>query len=74
MLKNWQESGNAHGCPVSFLLGLPGTDFPEFGWVKPVLKPDRLVYVGLRDADEPEKKLIRDNSLRNVRLLERYKC
>ncbi|CAD6578307.1 MAG: Arginase, catabolizes arginine to ornithine and urea [Cyphobasidiales sp. Tagirdzhanova-0007] len=58
------ESGNAHGCPVSFLLGLPGTDFPEFGWVKPVLKPDRLVYVGLRDADEPEKKLIRENNIK----------
>ena len=37
------ESGNLHGCPVSFLLGLKGTDVAPFNaWVKPNLKPKDL--------------------------------
>lgn len=58
-------SGNLHGCPVSFLMGLPGTskeEIPEFGWIEPVLKPNRLVYIGLRDIDEGERKILKENS------------
>lgn len=58
-------SGNLHGCPVSFLLGLPGTskeEIPEFGWIEPVLKPERLVYIGLRDIDAGERKILKENS------------
>lgn len=58
-------SGNLHGCPVSFLMGLPGTskeEIPEFGWIEPVLKAERLVYIGLRDIDEGERKILKDNS------------
>lgn len=58
-------SGNLHGCPVSFLLGLPGTskeEIPEFAWIEPVLKPERLVYIGLRDIDEGERKILKENS------------
>jgi len=58
------ESGNLHGCPVSFLLGLKGTNIPEFSWIKPVLKPDRLVYIGLRDVDEGEKKILRESGIK----------
>lgn len=37
------ESGNMHGCPVSFLLGLAGTDVEPFNkWIKPCLKPSEL--------------------------------
>jgi arginase len=50
-----------HGCPVSFLLGLEGTDIPEFSWVKPILDAKRLVYIGLRDVDPPEKKILKEN-------------
>jgi arginase len=58
-------SGSLHGCPVSFLLGLPGCskeEIPEFGWIEPVLTPERLVYIGLRDIDEGERKILRENS------------
>ena len=61
------ESGNLHGCPVSFLMGLPGTskeEIPEFGWIEPVLKADRLVYIGLRDVDSGEKKILRENGIK----------
>ncbi|KAI9490940.1 arginase [Zychaea mexicana] len=53
------ESGNVHGCPLSFLMGL-STDHPDFQWVKPVLKANRLVYIGLRDLDGFEKKTIKE--------------
>jgi len=57
------ESGNIHGMPVSFLLGL-GSKIDEFSWVKPLLRPDRLVYIGLRDVDAGEKKILRDNNIK----------
>ncbi|GAA5852263.1 hypothetical protein JCM3766R1_004919 [Sporobolomyces carnicolor] len=60
-------SGNLHGCPVSFLMGLPGTskeEIPEFGWIEPVLKSERLVYIGLRDIDEGERKILKENNIK----------
>ncbi|KAE8272180.1 hypothetical protein A4X09_0g137 [Tilletia walkeri] len=61
------DTGNLHGCPVSFLLGLPGTSTPPFSdWLPstPVLKPDSIVYIGLRDVDPPEKKILRENGIK----------
>ena len=49
--------------PVSFLMGL-GSKIPEFSWVKPILKPERLVYIGLRDVDEAEKRILKDNRIK----------
>ncbi|KAI0071551.1 arginase [Panus rudis PR-1116 ss-1] len=57
------DTGNIHGMPVSFLLGLD-TSIPEFAWVKPALKANRLVYIGLRDVDAGEKKILRDNGIK----------
>ncbi|KAJ7172039.1 Ureohydrolase [Mycena filopes] len=57
------DSGNIHGMPVSFLLGL-GSPIPEFGWVKPALKPERLVYIGLRDIDAGEKRILKENNIK----------
>ncbi|SCV74934.1 BQ2448_7963 [Microbotryum intermedium] len=61
-------SGNLHGCPVSFLMGLPGTspeEIPEFGWCKPVLKPSRIVYIGLRDIDSGERKILKEHNIKS---------
>ena len=44
------DSGNLHGMPVSFLLGI-GSKVKEFEWLKPCLKPSQIVYIGLRDVD-----------------------
>ena len=44
------ESGNLHGCPVSFLMGL-GLPVKAFSWLKPCLKKTNIVYIGLRDVD-----------------------
>ncbi|KAF8163424.1 arginase [Crassisporium funariophilum] len=57
------ESGNIHGMPVSFLLGI-GSKVEEFSWVKPLLTPERLVYIGLRDVDSGEKKILRENNIK----------
>lgn len=57
------ETGNLHGCPLSFLLGIAGS-IPEFSWIKPLLKPERLVYIGLRDVDDGEKKLLKEHNIK----------
>ncbi|KAI8878352.1 arginase [Backusella circina FSU 941] len=58
------DSGNIHGCPLSFLAGLTTENHPDFTWVKPVLATNRLVYIGLRDLDDGEKQLIRDYNIK----------
>ncbi|CAK5279443.1 unnamed protein product [Mycena citricolor] len=57
------ESGNIHGMPVSFLLGL-NEPIPEFAWVKPLLKAERLVYIGLRDVDAGEKRILKEHKIK----------
>lgn len=60
-------SGNLHGCPLSFLTGIDGLPTNEgevFSWVpRGCLDFSRLAYVGLRDADEFEKQVIRDHKI-----------
>ena len=49
--------------PLSWVLGLSKTQIPGFEWADseaPFLTPDRIVYIGLRDLDDGEKKLIKD--------------
>jgi len=68
-------SGNIHGMPVSFLLGLPGNEgVKEFGWLKPLLKPERLVYIGLRDVDPAERQIIKENGIKafSIHEVDRY--
>jgi len=52
-------SGNMHGMPVAAQLGL--FDFaklPGFQWISPLLKPENLAYIGLRDLDPFEKEVL----------------
>jgi len=49
--------------PVSFLLGL-GSPISTFSWVHPVLKPNRLVYIGLRDIDDGERNILKDQGIK----------
>lgn len=55
-------SGNVHGMPLAFffkLLKEGSTTKTLFSWV-PNLKPENLVYIGLRDVDEGEKRFIKE--------------
>lgn len=49
--------------PVSFLLGI-GSKVEEFSWVQAILKPERLVYIGLRDVDVGEKRILREHNIK----------
>ncbi|ESX00969.1 hypothetical protein KL918_002614 [Ogataea parapolymorpha] len=57
-------SGNLHGCPVAFAMGLEEDSWPpHFDWIKQVkhkVRPDRIAYIGLRDVDPGEKKLLKE--------------
>lgn len=63
------DSGNIHGMPVAFITGLakPPKENPEiFGWIKDEnrINIKKLVYIGLRDVDPGEKKILRENGIR----------
>lgn len=59
------DSGNLHGCPVSFLLGIAGAEEKSnpFSWVPKCIDNTRIGYIGLRDLDAFEKKYIRENNI-----------
>lgn len=60
-------SGNIHGMPVAFIAGL-ATEKREdiFGWIKKehMISVKKLVYIGLRDVDKGEKKIIKEHGIR----------
>ncbi len=61
------SSGNMHGQPLGLLMRLiDPTLIPGFEWFAdvPTLKPEQIVYVGLRDLDEPERKVIREKKIK----------
>lgn len=52
-------TGNLHGCPVAFLTKInPSNEVIDdvFSWMKeyPIMKTDKIVYIGLRDVDPEE--------------------
>lgn len=60
-------SGNVHGMPVSFLTGLAREDKEEFfGWLTDEhrVSVKKLVYIGLRDVDVGEKRILRENGIK----------
>jgi arginase len=61
------DSGNIHGMPVSFLTGLATEERDDvFGWLKAHhrLSTKKLVYIGLRDIDKGEKKILREHGIK----------
>lgn len=61
------QSGNIHGMPVAFLTGLAKEENKDiFGWLEKehLISVSKLVYIGLRDVDRGEKKLLREHSIK----------
>jgi arginase len=61
------DSGNIHGMPVAFLTGLAKEEREDtFGWLKEHhrLSPKKIVYIGLRDVDKGEKKILREHGIK----------
>ena len=53
------NTGNFHGMPLSFLLkGSQGRD--HFSWMRKLLRPERLIFMGPRDLDPSEKNTIEE--------------
>lgn len=51
------SSGNYHGMPVAHLLGwIPEKSVPGFDWLKSCVKVEDIVFIGLRDIDQGERK------------------
>jgi len=51
--------------PVSFLLGLEKQEESSpFTWVKPALKTNKIVYIGLRDVDAGEKRILKETGIK----------
>lgn len=50
------KSGNAHGCPVSYLLGLWGSVFE--------IHNIHVIYIGIRDVEMQEWEIIKENKNR----------
>lgn len=61
------DSGNVHGMPVAFLTGLAKSDHPDiFAWLSrdQMISTTKLVYIGLRDIDRGEKKILREHGIK----------
>jgi arginase len=62
-------SGNLHGMPLGLLMSgmeIDYSKYPGLEWLTdgPRLKPDSIVYVGLRDVDLPEAEAIHNLGIR----------
>jgi arginase len=56
-------SGNIHGMPLAALLGLGTPSLVNLGRPGPKLSFDRVAFIGLRDVDAGERKLIGENRI-----------
>ena len=58
-------SKNYHGMPAAHALGWFSRKAPGFGWVDELTKlaENRLAYIGLRDLDPAEKRLLRQSKV-----------
>lgn len=51
-------SGNIHGMPVSAILGIGHPDLADFDQAGPKVDPEHVCFVGLRDVDPGEAKIL----------------
>ena len=60
-------SGNFHGMPVGILMGWFKKKVRNFEWIESYLQAplpeNRLAFIGLRDVDEEEKRLLRQSKI-----------
>lgn len=68
------ETGNLHGMPLSFLMNLVKMKIEGLDWIEPCLKPENLVYIGLRDVDKDEKEILKKYKIKafSMHEIDRY--
>ncbi len=52
-------TGNIHGMPIASLMGMGDKRLIKVGESRGVLKPENIVYIGLRDLDPGEREVIK---------------
>lgn len=57
-------SGNIHGVPVAALLGMGEPKLTGFLTKGAKLRPENIVYLGLRDIDPPELEILKEQNIR----------
>jgi arginase len=63
-------SGNVHGMPIAAALGLGNDKLVNINFKGRKIKPENLVYVGLKDLDQAEIETIREQKIPNVTMLD----
>lgn len=61
------KSGNLHGMALAFPTGVAKGDREDmFGWLKPkqMISPKKLVYIALRDVDDGEEVIIKQQKIK----------
>ena len=62
------QSGNYHGMPLAFLTGLDHDyDLFPFLYAVPELKFENILYLGIRDLDDGEKKVLKDKKIKYIK-------
>lgn len=56
-------SGNIHGMVVAALLGDGPDELTTIGQPGPKLKPEQVAMIGIRDLDQPEKRVLLNNGV-----------
>jgi len=59
------ETGNYHEMPVAVSMRIPGTESKYFDWMNdyPILKPENLIYIGLRYLHQTEKAIVKSKAI-----------
>ena len=63
-------SGNIHGMPIAAALGLGEERLVNLNFKGRKIKPENLVYVGLKDLDQAEIDIIREKNISFVTMLD----
>ena len=63
--RDTSSSNNTHGMPVAGLMGVMAPELWNQKWIIQELLPKDIVYVGIRDVDEGEKKLVKKHDIEN---------
>jgi arginase len=56
-------SGNIHGMPLAALLGYGPTELVNVGRAGPLLRPDQVILIGVRDLDPEERLLLKSSGV-----------
>lgn len=61
---NTSPSGNIHGMPVAHLLGDGDSRLLEIWGGGAVIRPEDIVFIGIRSVDDDERKILKDLGIR----------